>query len=137
MKSQMTSTEVDRIITEAVSSAMRAIPYNGQSEDDKAHAEYFVAKRFVEATKSRVDKFEKKVKEAIRADQPTTFLSDNYQRSAEIGTPRTSFDKDAFIEAVTKELGVPKHKLVELASHCEKMSAAPLSIKIEYIGDMK
>lgn len=47
-----------------------------------------------------------------------------------VQTPRSSFDKDAFIQKVSVGHKIPKHKLIELAEGCVKKSAAPVSMSI-------
>jgi hypothetical protein len=135
---KLTSTEVDRIISDAIAVVNTNIPYNAQDDRDTEFANYFVAKRFVKLLKSRVDKFEKKQKDGIKTGTLTAnSLSENYSVTSEIGTPRETFDKDAFIDAVAKEFKLMKHKVTEIASTCTKTSAAPISIDVEYIGDVK
>ncbi len=133
MKSKPTSSEVDKLITDAVATVMRDLPYNAQDQLDQELAEYFVAKRFTKLMKPRVDKYERKAK---AGEVASSLVSENYNRTASYGTPRETFDKDAFITAVVEKFKLPKHQLVELATQSTKTSATPISLDVEYIGDV-
>lgn len=134
--------DVDLIATNAVANAYRELPFNAQDPDDQALAEYFFNKTLLKVVKPRVDKYEKKIKDAIKAESQDDGavghkVTENYQRKIEYGTPRQTFDKDAFINAVAAAFpSIPKHKLTEIAGKCTKESATPISLDVEYIGDV-
>lgn len=49
---------------------------------------------------------------------------------AKVTNPRTTFDRDKFIDLCSKKFKLDKHKLVELAATCVKETAAPTSLKV-------
>lgn len=136
MKSKPTSSEVDKLFSDAVANVRSQLPYNGQNEHDKSFAEYFLAKRFVKLLASIVAKQEKTIKEGIKKMDAVPKPSENYNVTIDYGTPRETFDKDAFITAVVEKFKLPKHQLVELATQSTKTSATPISLDVEYIGDV-
>lgn len=132
-------TQVVRIASDVVSEAFTKLPFDAQSSEDKDLAEHYLLKQLNSQVGPRLDKVEKKLKEKIKAGQASgEATSKNYKRTVEFGTPRRSFDKDAYIALVAEKLAVPKHKLVELAQNegCFKESATPISLNLEYIGDI-
>ena len=60
--------------------------------------------------------------------------SDHFSIVAKVSTPRSTFDRDLFIEKVGKKFKIDKHKLIDLAQQCTKQSKAPLSKRIIEIG---
>lgn len=142
LSAKPSSRDVELIATNAVANAYRELPFNAQDAEDKDLAEYFFNKSLLKVVKPRVDKYEKKIKDAIKAERQDDGavghkVTENYQRKIEYGTPRQTFDKDAFIKAVAEAFPtIPKHKLTEIASKCTKESAVPISLDVEYIGDI-
>ena len=56
--------------------------------------------------------------------------SPSFGLQIKVSKPRESFDKDAFLDKVSKKFKIEKHKLIELSKECTKLSKAPLSKKI-------
>lgn len=57
--------------------------------------------------------------------------SKNFTVTAKVDTPRQSFDKDAFIEQVSKRFKLPLDRLKAIADGCVAKSAPPLTKRVE------
>jgi hypothetical protein len=133
-----TDQEVNKIIADVLPTTLAKLPYNAQDQVDSRLAKHFMYKGIASDINSQLKKFEDKIKEGIKAGNTELVeRSENYLRKAELGTPRNQFDLDMFLDEIVKLYpDVLKHKLKELALTCTSQTAAPISIKVEYIGDV-
>jgi hypothetical protein len=138
MKSVMTEAEVSAVTAAVVDKTLHQLPYNSQDALDADMAEHFVLKRIAKIVNPRLDKLEDRLKKQYRdSDISAVTLSNNYRREVGEGTPRASFDKEKFIDLISNTYPeIMKHQLRELAEQCNKLSAAPISISVDYIGDV-
>lgn len=135
----MPEQQVARIASDNIADAFRRLPYDNQNPDDTLLGEHFLLSDFNSQISSRLRRIEDKLKKEIKAGTATgELISRNYKRTIEYGTPRSMFDKDAFINLLAEECGIAKHKLVEIAQReaCFKHSATPMSFEVDYIGDI-
>ncbi|MCI0557510.1 MAG: hypothetical protein MN733_03365 [Nitrososphaera sp.] len=56
--------------------------------------------------------------------------SPSFALQVKVTNPRSTFDKDMFIECASVKFKIDKHKLVELAATCNKSSKSPLTKKV-------
>lgn len=138
MKTVVTEAEANRVAIDAVSLALQKLPYDAQDEDDRALAEHFLLKGIAKIVNSRLTKIEDKVKAVAKADEKPNgvTLSDNYRREWSKGEGRNLFSLDDFLTKLAEKYGQPKHVLKELSLTCYAPSAPPISIEVEYIGDV-
>lgn len=137
MKTVMSENEVNRVAADAVTLALQKLPYDGQNELDQQLAEHFLLKGIASKVNSRLKKLDDAVKDAYKDGTTAPVLSKNYRREVTSGTPRMLFDPDEFIRLICKKYPeILPHNLRELLPDAKTESAAPLSISIEYIGDV-
>jgi hypothetical protein len=137
MSTHPDETEVDLILSNVFSETLAKLPYNSQDPVDTRFAEAFLLRSLASKINPRLDKILDPLKKAINSGALTTdpVNTENYRREISVDTPRSSFDKDAFIEAICEAYpDLLKHKLVEIAATCLKQSKAPIKIEYSYIG---
>lgn len=131
-----TNIQLKQLISDTLNDLFKQMPYNEQSQTDPVLAEHYMLKTLASNVNPRLDKIEKKIKEAVKSEQSDgDVISDNYHQSIGYGTPRNLFDQDTFIAEVSKQFNIPRHKLVEIAGNSKKLGATPISVIIEYKGD--
>lgn len=138
MKTTMSETEVNRVPLDAVNLSLPKLPYDGQDEKDRTMAEHFLLKGIAGKVNGRLKKLDDAVKDIFPEDQASyVAMTKNWRLEATKGTPREQFDLDGFLELlVTTYPNLMKHKLKELSGSCKKHTAPPVSIVVEYIGDV-
>jgi len=138
MKTLMSESEVNRVPIDAVNVALPKLPFNAQSDDDAKAARHFLLKGIAKQVNGPLDKIEENIKKAYRVGQrPSVVLTENYRIECSSGEGRELFDLEGFISKVLAEYPtVMAHKLREYATTSKKLSTAPVSISIEYIGDV-
>lgn len=138
MKTLMSEGEVNRVPIDAVNVAYPKLPFNAQSDRDAQAAKHFLLKGIAKQVNGPLDKIEENIKKAYRAGQrPVVELTENYRIECSEGVGRELFDIEMFIKKVLEEYPlVMAHKLREFATTSKKLSTAPVSISIEYIGDV-
>lgn len=138
MKTRMTESEVNRVPIDAVNVALPKLPYNSQDPQDEAAARHFLLKRIAKQVNPPLDKIEDAMKKDYReGKRPRVSLTENYRIECSEGTPRENFDLEGFLDKVVEKYpDVMKHVLRELATASKKLTTAPVSISVEYIGDV-
>lgn len=138
MKTKMSENEVNRVPVDALALALMKLPYNGQDDNDKRLAEHFLFKHVGTKLNSRLNKLNDGVKALFPDDQEMfVIMSENYRLEAKKGEARENFDPDRFIEMVcAKYPAVSKPELVAMKAKAKKATARPVTIDIEYIGDV-
>lgn len=141
MRTTVSENEVNRVAADALRHALSKLPYNAQNELDQTLAEHFMLKQFSSLVRSRLEKMDAAVKDSLPdksgAHAPIApVLSQNWRREVSIGAPRQLFDLDTLLDNVAKKYDIPKHELRTMADASKKLGAAPVSITIEYIGDV-
>lgn len=139
MKTVLSETEVNRVAPDAITLGLQKLPYDGQDELDRTFAEHFFLKALASKVNSRLKKLDDAAKDEFKSkpDTDAVTLSKNYRREISEGNPRELFDLETFIKSICEAYpDVMAHRLRELASHAKKSSAAPISITVEYIGDL-
>jgi hypothetical protein len=56
--------------------------------------------------------------------------SPSFALQVRVTSPRETFDQTLFIEQAAKKFSIDKHKLIELAAQCKKLSKPPLTKKV-------
>lgn len=138
MKTTLSENDVNRVVSDAINLSFLKLPYDAQDPLDKQLAEHFLLRGLSSQVTSRLKKLDDPAKDGLRSDPDRygVMLSKNYRREMTFGTPRETFDLDAFLEAAAEKFDIPKHQLKELAATTKKASAAPVMITLEYIGDV-
>jgi len=138
MKTTVSENEANRAITDAIPLALLKVPRNSQDELDMELSEHFIVKGIVKSGESRLRKIEDRLKERFDPDQQNKVeLSTNYRRELERKEPRMTFDQDLFITKIlAKYPNVLAHELRMMAADSKTPTAAPVSITLEYIGDI-
>lgn len=138
MKTTLSENEVNRVPVDALALALMKLPYDGQDETDKRMAEHFLLKNVGTKLNSRLTKLNDGIKAEFPEDQETFVkMSKNYRLEAKKGEGRENFDPDQFIEMICKAYpAVSKPNLVAMKAKAKKLTARPVSIEIEYIGDV-
>lgn len=137
MKTTISENEANRVAGDAITLALQKLPYDGQDELDRDMAEHFLLKGLASKVNSRLTKLDDKAKSAFKDGATAPVLSKNYRREVTSGTSRNLFDVDEFISLICEKYPeLLPHNLRELSTKAKKLSAAPLSVTIEYIGDI-
>ena len=133
MKQDMNNREVSMEVTSFISDLMASTPCNLQDENEVLLHEFFVLSVLTGAVAKAQEKLQEKLKKDYKDGKYKPLVqTKHYALSFVEGTARTSFNKDAFIEHVSKELKIPKHKLLTLADadEAKKVSAPPITVSI-------
>ena len=137
MRTVVSENEVNRVAGDAITLSLQKLPYDGQDEADRDMAEHFLLKGLDSKVGSRLRKLDDAAKDTFKDGATAPVLTKNYRREITPGSPRQLFDVDEFIRLICEKYPeLLPHNLRELVAKAKKPSAAPLSITIEYIGDV-
>ena len=140
---EQTKFSPQEIVAKFGSIAYQSIDYSLSNEFPELQArlaDYFIANQLAsihEKIKDRSkdffkDVFADKLKTVGEFDLMTVAP---FQLTAKIANPRETFDKDAFINAVSEKWDLSVVELRAVAATCTKTSAAPISFKVAAVTD--
>jgi hypothetical protein len=90
------------------------------------------AKRFEKAADEIKEAFEHKLLEPI--PETTLLVTSGVTLKAKVNSGRESFDKDAFIKAVSEKFDISAQELHKMAEKTVKKSKPPVSLSTSYQG---
>lgn len=132
--------DIELAADKAVSDLLSTMPFNAQDGADREAAEHYALQLLYQRIHGRLDKLDKQWKTAaLDGTAAIDTQTEHYARHLKLGTPRTNFNKEQFIELIATTFPeLPKHKLRELAldERSFKASAAPVSIDYTLRSDL-
>lgn len=137
-KQHIAETKQDIEITalQSILNIIATMPNDTQDGNDGEFAEHFALSVLASSVNSRLTKLNDRVKDGVRSGVTSLVTnSKHYSRICSVGTSRSTFDANKFIDLVaTTYPEIPKHKLREIADdpNCFKQSAAPISVAFEF-----
>lgn len=136
----MAKVSPDRVITEYVNKAFIAVdlPRTNNPRTQQMLSDLLIANAMASLGTARKkaitdelkDIHQEKLAKAVTNEKLELEFVEPFTLTAKVASPRSSFDKDAFIKAVAEEYDLPMSELIALSKRMVKSSTAPIAFEV-------